>query len=214
MQLVVFDLDTALCRANTMDSLAMASAIKDVADCQIEPESIDSIHDLKSLWYKATRRVADVHELSDLKDRFSFHLRRQFLIRPSIINANYPMVQQVNYIQNQQQKVVGLISSSSHSVLLLKARAIGLMCDSLPVATGDDSDSLEGILETIQTRVKRSFGFNRGKVDLVADSIWRDSAKRANMNHILPSNYLEKSTPSKPMSQKIFSRTISHFSLT
>ena len=124
------------------------------------------------------------------------------------------MVQQVNYIQNQQNKVVGLISSSSLSVLLLKARAIGLMCESLPMATGDDADSLEGILETIQTRVKRSYGFNRGKVDLVADSIWRDSAKRTHMNHILPSNFLEQATPSKSMSQNIFSRTVSHFSLT
>jgi hypothetical protein len=214
MQLVVFDLDTALCRANTMDGLAMASAIRDVTSCQIDPESIESIHDLKALWYKATQRVADVGELAELKDRFSFHLRRQFLIRPSIVNANYALVEQVNYLQNQQKKIVGLVSSASLSVLLLKARTIGLMCDALPVATGDDSDSLEGILKVIQTRVKRSYGFHFSNIDLIADSNWSVAANRKNMNHILPDDYLGVSKPVEPMRQKLFSRTISHFSLT
>jgi len=190
MQLVVFDLDTALCQTSAMDSLAMSSAIKDVASCQIDPESVSNVHDIKSLWYRATNRVASAAELNELRDRFSFHLRRQFLIRPSVISANYDLVERVNQLQNRPKSIVALVSSASTPVLQLKARAIGLMYDSLPVATSDDSVSLEGILRSIQTRVKRSYGFYFGESTLVASSHWQQAAQLNQMEHVLPSEYL------------------------
>jgi hypothetical protein len=211
MQLVVFDLDTALCQTSAMDGLAMASAIKDVANCQLEPESIQSIHDPKALWYRATRRVADVSELTELRDRFSFHLRRQFLIRPSIVSANYSLVEHVNSLQNKQKTIVGLVSSSSNSVLLLKARAIGLMNDALPVSTADDSDTLEGILRVIQTRVKRSYGFHFGESTLVAGEHWKTAASGTKIEHICPSEYLVDKF-SAPVRESLYSKASSKFS--
>jgi hypothetical protein len=190
MQLVVFDLDTALCQTSAMDGLAMSSAIKDVANCQIEPESIQSIHDLKAIWYRATHRVATAIELAELRSRFAFHLRRQFLIRPSIVAANYALVEQVNMLQHKPKTVVALVSSHTTPVLQMKTRAIGLLSDSLPVSTGDDADSLDGILQSIQTRVKRSYGFKYEESTLIASCSWREAAASQNMKHVLPADYI------------------------
>jgi len=212
MQLVVFDLDTALCQTSAMDGLAMASAIKDVADCQIEPEKVKSLHDPKSIWYRATDRVATVSDLAELRDRFSFHLRRQFLIRPSIISANYSLVEHINCLQNQRDTIVGLVSSTSSSVLLLKSRAIGLVNDTLPIATGDDSDTLDGILNTLKTRVKRSYGFNFGEASVIASEDWVKASKTARMNHMLPDEYLSERAVS--VRSNLFTRTVKQFSKT
>ena len=190
MQLVVFDLDTALCQTSAMDGLAMSSAIKDVANCHIDPESATSVHDLKTIWYRATHRAASATELNELRDRFSFHLRRQFLIRPSVIAANYDLVERVNQLQNRSKSVVAIVSSTSAPVLQLKARAIGLMCDSLPIATSDDSDNLEGILRSVQTRVKRSYGFYFRESIIVASAHWQLAAQTNRMDHMLPSEYI------------------------
>jgi len=190
MKLVVFDLDTALCQTNAMDGLAMASAIKDVAKCRIEPESVQQLHDFRAIWYQATQRLPSALDLADLQDRFSFHLRRQFLIRPSVIPANYGVIEQINGLQHQKHTIVGLVSATTTSVMLLKAHAIGLVCETLPVATGEDADNLLGILLTLQARVRRSFGFRFDTCDLIAGPAWQAAAEEADMNHCLPVDYL------------------------
>jgi hypothetical protein len=190
MKLVVFDLDTALCQTNAMDGLAMASAIMDVAKCQIKPETVRELHDFAAIWYRATQRLPSALDLVDLQQRFSFHLRRQFLIRPSVIPANYDLIEQINLLQRQKNTIVGLISATSRAVMLLKAHAIGLVCETLPLATGDDADSLPGILLTMQTRVRRSFGFYFDSCDLIAGLAWQTAATAAQMNHYLPADYL------------------------
>ncbi|WP_320821817.1 hypothetical protein [Reinekea sp.] len=190
MKLVVFDLDTALCQTSAMDGLAMASAIKDVAKCRIEPETVRELHDFASIWYRATQRFPSARDLVDLQERFGFHLRRQFLIRPSVIPANYGLIEQINLLQHQKNTIVGLVSATSAAVMLLKAHAIGLVCQTLPLATGEDADSLPGILLTMQARVRRSFGFNFESCDLIAGLAWRGAATAAQMNHYLPVDYL------------------------
>ncbi len=192
MKLVIFDLDTALCQTNIMDGMAMASAIKDVANIEVDAESIASMHDLKSLWYKITKTVASTSELQDLRDRFGFHLRRQFLIRPSVVSANYALVSHVNSMQDQSDVVVGLVSSMSLSVINLKANAIGLLSNALPIATGEDSDSPSGILNTLQTRVKRSYGISIRSTTLVANDQWLKSANKAGIELILADDYVVK----------------------
>lgn len=211
MQLVVFDLDTALCQTSAMDGLAMASAIKDVAHCQIEPEKIKSVHDYKSVWYQATNRVATSREINELRDRFSLHLRRQFLIRPSAVPANLALVDRVNYLQNRNDILIGLVSTANHSVLLTKSRAIGLIPDALPVATGEDSDSYEGILRILQTRAKRSFGACFNEAMVVADETWRSSAKVCGMHYMDGADYLAEQDDVPVAS--FLSRAMSHLSI-
>jgi len=194
MKLVVFDLDTALCQTNAMDGLAMASAIMDVAKCQIKPETVRELHDFAAIFYRATQRLPSALDLVDLQARFGFHLRRQFLIRPSVIPANYGLIEQIDLLQHQKNTIVGLVSATSRAVMLLKARAIGLVCDTWPLATGDDADSLPGILLTMQTRVRRSFGVHFATCDLIAGPAWHEAAGVAHMNHSLPVDYLASSS--------------------
>jgi len=191
MKLVVFDLDTALCQTSGMDGFAMASAIKDVAKCRIKPETVRELHDLSAIWYRATRRFPSALDLAGLQKRFSFHLRRQFLIRPSVIPANYGLIEQINLLQHKKDTIVGLVSATSATVMQLRANAIGLVCATLPHATGDDADSLPGILLSLQTRVRRSFGFYFDSFDLIAGLAWQTAATAAHMNHYLPADYLK-----------------------
>lgn len=184
MRLMVFDLDTALCQASTMDGLAMAGAIQDVTDREINPETIRSISDLKTLWYQATGVMPTAADLKALRDRFAFHLRRQFIIRPSVVSANYPVVEAVNRLQNQSDTLVAIVSVASEAAVSLKARAIGLHYDTLPLATGDDSDQFDGLLKTVQVRVRRGFGFRFDQAQLIAGSAWASAAERRQMAHV------------------------------
>lgn len=190
MKLMVFDLDTALCQTSTMDGLAMASAIYDVTECHIQPETIGQISDLKALWYQAAGTLPSGDDLKSLRDRFSFHLRRQFIIRPSVVEANYPMVEAVNRLQSRSDTVVGLVSTSSASVLVLKARAIGLMSETIPVATGDDADHFDGILKSMKVRVMRSFGCFYDQAELIGGIDWHIAAQRQKMQHTLPQDFI------------------------
>lgn len=214
MKLLVFDLDTALCRANAMDGLAFASAIKDVAGCHIEPESFQSIHDIKSLWYQATQRVATVSELNELTERYSVHFRRQFLIRPRAVNADQRLVEHLNYLQENPNIVIGLMSAASQSVLLLKARAAGLRCETLPMATGDDADSLASMLNVLRTRVSRSFGYHCTEADLIGSHHWQDAAERLQMQLRSPEEYALTYQAEKPKRESLFSKSRGLFSLT
>lgn len=189
MQVVVFDLDTALCQTSTMDGMAMASAIKDVADCQIAPESVKSLQDWKSIWYGAVRRVATKQELSELRARFTIHLRRQFLIRPAVVQGNYVLIQHVNRLQAQKDAVACIVSNSTRSVVDIKSRAVGLLAGHLPVVTGEDAESTEAMLALLQTRVKRFYGESLDGSDLVASDYWFKAASLLDMNHFLPEVY-------------------------
>lgn len=191
MQVLVFDLDTALCPTNTMDGLAMASAIKDVADCQIAPESIRSLQDWKSIWYRAVKRVATKRELTELRARFSLHLKRQFLIRPSVVQGNYPLIQQVNKLQTQKDIVVGLISTTSPSVVDLKARSVGLICNQLPLVTGKEAESPEALLTLLQTRMKRSFGCDFSEGIFIAGEEWSKAASLLDICHCYPEEFVK-----------------------
>lgn len=190
MRLMVFDLDTALCQASTMDGLAMASAIFDVTDCHIEPETITSVTDHRALWYQVTGKLPTTGELKTLRERFAFQLRRQFIIRPSIVSANYPMIESVNRLQHRNDTIVAVVTALPQSVLIMKSRAIGLMLETLPVATADDADHLDGILNKVQVRVKRSFGFSRGQAELIGGSVWSQATRRQSLSHTLPEDFV------------------------
>jgi hypothetical protein len=173
-----------------MDGLAMAKAMKDVAGCQIDAQSLSSVLDLKTIWYRATNRVAAAIEIAELRARYAFHLRRQFLIRPSVVTANYPLVEHVNALQNREHSVLGLISATSAGVLQMKARSIGLQNDGLPIATIDDSETHAGILNSVQTRAKRSYGYQLTGALLVAGHEWKDAADQCDFELKSPSDYL------------------------
>lgn len=192
MQVLVFDLDTALCPTSTMDGMAMANAIKDVADCQIAPESVTSLQDWKSIWYRAVKRVATKRELAELRLRFSFHLKRQFLIRPSVVLGNYPLIHQVNKLQSQKNVVVCLVSTTCPAVIDIKARSVGLMCQNLPVVTGKDAESLEALLTLSQARVMRSYGIDLKGGLLIAGEGWQKAATLLELNHCLPESFLKE----------------------
>ena len=189
MRLMVFDLDTALCQASTMDGLAIASAIQDLTDRSINPEAIHSISDFKAIWYQATGVLPSAGELKALRERFAFHLRRQFIIRPSVVTANYPMIEAVNRLQNHPETLVALVSAASESAVALKVRAIGLQCDALPMATGDDSDLMDGLLKVVQVRVRRGFGFLFDQATLVAGPEWQPAAERHKMELWSPAKF-------------------------
>jgi hypothetical protein len=175
-----------------MDGMAMASAIKDVADCQISPESIVSLQDWKSIWYRAVKRVATKRELAELRVRFGIHLKRQFLIRPSVVQGNYALIQQVNKLQSRKDLVVCLVSTTSPVVVEMKARSIGLMCQQLPVVTGKDAESLEALLTLLQTKVRRSFGVGLEGGCLIADEGWQAAATLVGVQHCLPEVFMKE----------------------
>lgn len=190
MQLMVFDLDTALCQASAMDGLAMASAIQDVTEREISPESIRSISDFKSIWYQATGKVPSPSELKALRERFAFQLRRQFIIRPSVVSANYPVVEAVNRLQNRPETLVAIVSATSEAAIALKARAIGLKYDTLPMASGDDADHFEGLLKAVQVRVRRGYGFRFDHAQLIAGTEWSAAAKRCQMDLVSTTEFV------------------------
>lgn len=212
MKLVVFDLDTALCRASAMDGLAMASAIKDVASCHIEPEAFESIHELKNYWYQATNRVAEQYELDEVRQRYAVHFRRQFLIRPRAANYDAVLVEHINYLQESSKNVVALVSATSQSVLLLKARAAGLRCESMPLATGDDADSTFGLLNVLRTRVSRSYGYHCGECIMVGSHHWLEAAERFNMVLLSAEEYLNLYGEVKPKRNSLLQRSRELFS--
>jgi hypothetical protein len=189
MHLVVFDLDTALCPTNTMDGLALAKALQDVTGNKVSPELLVNSVDFRNIFYKFEDRVASLVEVAEFRSRYGFHLRRQYLIRPSVIPANYSLIERANALQNRKDTVVGIVTSTSLSALQLKSRNIGLFSELMPVATSEDSDSLEGILNAIQIRVRRSFGFQFKEATLVSDDHWGVAAKLSNMNLITPDNF-------------------------
>ncbi|TCS41397.1 hypothetical protein [Reinekea marinisedimentorum] len=192
MQVLVFDLDTALCPTSTMDGMAMASAIKDVADCQIAPESVMSLQDWKSIWYRAVKRVATKRELIELRQRFSFHLKRQFLIRPSVVLGNYPLIHQVNKLQGHKNMVVCLVSATCPAAVDIKARSVGLMCQQIPVVTGQDAESPEALLTLAQARVMRSYGLDLKGGHLIAGEGWQKASALLQMHHCLPDDFLKE----------------------
>lgn len=188
MHLVVFDLDTALCPTNTMDGLALAKALQDVTGHKVSPELLVNSVDFRNIFYRFIGRVASQLEVAEFRSRYSFHLRRQYLIRPSVIPANYSLIERANSLQNRKDTVVGIVTSTSLSALQLKSRSIGLLSELMPVATSEDSDTLDGILNAIKTRVRRSFGFQFEQATLVSDDHWGGAAKLSGMNLVTPDN--------------------------
>ncbi|WP_411743712.1 hypothetical protein [Reinekea sp.] len=181
-------MDTALCPTNTMDGLALAKALQDVTGNKVSPELLVNSVDFRNIFYKFEERVASQLEIVEFRTRYSFHLRRQYLIRPSVIPANYSLIERANSLQNRKDTVVGIVTSTSLSALQLKSRNIGLYSELMPVATSEDSDSLEGILSAIKTRARRSFGFQFEKASLVSGEHWIAAAKQSNMLIITPEN--------------------------
>lgn len=212
MKLVVFDLDTALCQTSAMDGLAMASAIKDVAGCHIESEVFDSIHEVKSLWYHATSRMADLADLAELRQRYAVHFRRQFLIRPRVVNSDPALIDHINYIQESNNTVVGIVTATTQSVLLLKARAAGIRCESMPMATGDDADTLDSLLNVLRTRVSRSYGYHCGECIMVGSEHWQTAADRMKMLHLSVDEYASVYANEKPKRHSLLQRSREMFS--
>lgn len=195
MRLLVFDLDTALCQTDAMDGLAMASAVTDLTGKTIDPQSIGSCYDLESLWRQVTDEPASTAELTELRRRFSFHLRRQFLIRPSVVPANYRAIEQVNALQDDPDTLVGLISHTSEAVMQLKCRSIGLVNSAIPVASGDDSELPEGILSTLRVRIRRSYGLKLDAATLIAGDPWQGAAIATRMARKCPEKFFANEEP-------------------
>lgn len=194
MHLVVFDLDTALCPSNAMDGLALAKALQDVTGQNVSPELLVDSMDFRNIFYKIENRVASRVEVAAFRERYSFHLRRQYLIRPSVIPANYSLIERANALQNRKDTVVGIVTSTSLAALQLKSRSIGLLSELMPVATSEDADSLEGILSAIKTRVRRSFGFQFDQATLVSEAHWSVAAKVSEMSLVSPDRFSEKNS--------------------
>lgn len=191
MKLVVFDMDTALCPTNTMDGLAFERALQDVSgDVNFRLEQIPEQLHFRNALYLATKRMPNSMDVAELRNRFNFHLRRHFLIRPSVIQANYSLIETVNVIQHRKDTIVALVSTSSAMAVQLKARAIGLMSEMLPVATHEDADGLPELLMTLKGRVKRSFGVQFDQAQLVGSRAWYSASQSNDFELVEPMAFL------------------------
>ncbi len=189
MQVVVFDLDTALCRASTMDGMAMARAIKDVANCEINSSDIKSLYDLNSIWLRHVKSDISIIELDQLKQRFLFHLKRQILINSNGFQENRRLIEHINHLQTLPNIIVAVVCSVSVSVLKVKAKAIGLELGAMPLATSSGSDSEADILSILQSRLSRSFGCDLNAGLLIAGVQWRNAAELFEMQFVLPDEF-------------------------
>jgi hypothetical protein len=172
-----------------MDGLALAKALQDVTGHNINPELLVNSVDFRNILYKIESAAPSAKKVSKFRERYNFHLRRQYLIRPSFIPANYALIEQANSLQNRKDTLVGIVSSTSIAAIELKSRSIGLLCEMMPAATSEDSDSLDGILGALKNRVRRGYGAQCDQATLVSNDYWAVAAKMNNMSLVQPDDY-------------------------
>lgn len=193
MQLVVFDLDTALCLSGAMESLALSQAVEDLTGSAPPREAPLVTAHLRPAVSHMLGREPSEDELGQVRARFSVHLRQQMLTRSGVMDLNVPMIEAMNRMMRRRDTLIGLISSCSGRIMQMKARSMGVVIDAVPFASGDDGDALEDILGTLRKRVKRGFGFRIGEPLLVAETVWAEAAREAGFNWQRPGDYLTRS---------------------
>ncbi len=189
MKLMVFDLDTALCQSSAMEGLALSQAVEDLTGSPPIMEAPPVFTDFPSAIAILLGRVPSKEEVEVVRARFSVHLRQQMVIRTGVIDLNIRLIETMNRLMGRRDTVVGLVSSCCNRVMQLKARSMGLVIDAVPSATLDDGDGLDDILNTIKTRVKRSYGFRFREATLVAESVWREAAERSGFQWVSPADF-------------------------
>jgi len=189
MKLMVFDLDTALCQSSAMEGLALCQAVEDLTGTPLSMDAPPVFTQFTAAVATLLGREPSTEEVDVVRARFSVHLRRQMMIRTGVIDLNVRLIETMNRLMGRRDTVVGLVSSCCSRVMQLKARSMGLVIDAVPSATLDDGEDLFDILNAIQTRVKRSYGFRFREATLVADAVWQPAAERTGFDWVAPSEF-------------------------
>lgn len=179
MNLAVFDVDGTLCRTNSVDADCVTRAFAETlripvpsSDWSVYRESTDS-GILAELCQIHLKRDPTIEEKAGCPRRFLELLDEVYTADPGRFQAVPGAAEMINSIRKDPAWRPAIATGGFRMTALFKLRAAGINVRGIPLATADDSESRNAIVETALSRARADYDVPEfAKIVYVGDGIW------------------------------------------
>ena len=152
MNLVMFDIDGTLTDTNEVDKQCYVQALSEVFHVDAtdtdwtEYENVTDRGGLEEFARRNMGRPVTQEESAGTKKRYMELLVQHAEIRPHLFEPIPGAIEMLEHLQRLPETAVSLATGAILESTKIKLRVAGLVCDSIPMASGSDAISREEIM--------------------------------------------------------------------